>query len=171
MKPHGRTCVAPVMKRVSPPVVTLILLGLLASCERPGPVDKEAQSVAPEVPPAKAPDPLAGGPPPISPDADPSGVIPPALQGRWGLTPADCEPGRSDAKGLLVISPTDIKFYESRAVPTSSIESDSTGISGNFDFSGEGHNWSKYVSLKLTGTTLTRTERSPMASYRYAKCD
>ena len=95
---------------------------------------------------------------------------PPALQGRWGLTPADCIPSRSDAKGLLTITADQIQFYESRGTPGTSIESNDSGISGNFNFTGEGQSWSKYVSLKLQHGGLVRTERSPMASYTYARC-
>ena len=111
------------------------------------------------------------GPPPVSANATSGGVINPAIQGRWGLTPADCTPNRSDAKGLLIISANELKFYESRGTPGTSIESNDTGISGNFNFTGEGQSWSKYVSLKLQHGGLVRTERSPMASYTYARCD
>ncbi len=148
--------------------LALVLLTLVG-CDKSGPVD----DTAPQAPAAteNVATPVAGGPPSqdVAPQDD--GLVPVALRGRWGLTPADCEAGRSDAKGLLTISADDLKFYESKAVPATSIEKDSTGISGNWDFSGEGQHWSKYVSLKLNGTTLTRTERAPMASYEYAKCD
>ena len=96
--------------------------------------------------------------------------IPEAMRGRWGLVAADCTSTRGDAKGLLEIGPDSLKLYESRAVPGTSIETDHQGISGNFNFTGEGQTWSKYVSLKLQGEVLTRTDRNPVASYNYARC-
>src|SRR5215210_8614734 len=48
---------------------------------------------------------------------DAASAIPASLHGRWGLTPADCTSTRGDAKGLLIVGPDEIRFYESRAVP------------------------------------------------------
>ena len=39
--------------------------------------------------------------------------IPAAFQGRFGLTPDDCTSTAGDAKGLLEITGTELKFYES----------------------------------------------------------
>src|SRR5687767_8399070 len=44
-------------------------------------------------------------------------AIPEALQGRWALTPDDCTSARGDAKGLLVVSRDELRFYESVAKP------------------------------------------------------
>jgi len=96
--------------------------------------------------------------------------IPAALQGRWGLTPADCMPGRPDAKGLLEISEGGLRFYESRAVPSADVAGDENSIGGNFAFTGEGQSWTKYEALKLDKAVLTRTETKPSASFTYAKC-
>ena len=160
------------MKPIHLPLSALLVVGAMAACEKRDPVADEANAVAPS---ASVTDDsagaVAGGPPPISADAEGGGVIAPALQGRWGLTPADCIPSRSDAKGLLTITADQIQFYESRGTPGTSIESNDSGISGNFNFTGEGQSWSKYVSLKLQHGGLVRTERSPMASYTYARCD
>jgi hypothetical protein len=105
-------------------------------------------------------------------DAEPDAVarIPAALQGRWALTPADCTTTRGDAKGLLVVEDKQLRFYESRAVPASGVQADADSISGTFDFTGEGQNWSKYVALELQGRDLVRTETNPTASFTYAKC-
>lgn len=159
------------MKRIRFPVFASLMIAVLAACEKRDPVADEANAISPAPVTNDSAGAVAGAPPPVSPAADPTGPIPVPLQGRWGLTPADCEPGRSDAKGLLVISANELRFYESRGVPGTSIESSAQGISGNFDFTGEGQNWSKYVSLKLTGDGLVRTERNPAASYTYARCD
>ena len=159
------------MKRIRLPIFASLMVLSIAACEQRSPVEEEANTIAPAPVTNDTAGPAAGAPPIVSNEADPSGVIPAALQGRWGMTPADCEPGRSDAKGLLTISATDLKFYESRGVPGTSIEAGSDGISGNFDFTGEGQTWSKYVSLKLQNGELIRTERNPAASYNYARCD
>ena len=79
-------------------------------------------------------------------------------------------PGRSDAKGLLIISPTDLKFYESRAVPAADVTTDANSAAGNFAYTGEGQSWSKYEALKVEKGRLTRTETKPSASFTYAKC-
>jgi hypothetical protein len=159
------------MKRLRPPIIASLLVLSIAACEKRDPVADEANAVAPSPITNDSAGAVAGAPPPVNANAEDGGVISPAIQGRWGLTPADCTPNRSDAKGLLVISANELKFYESRGTPGTSIESDHTGISGNFNFTGEGQSWSKYVSLKLQHGSLVRTERSPMASYTYARCD
>jgi hypothetical protein len=84
--------------------------------------------------------------------------------------PADCEPGRADAKGLLIVTDNDLRFYESRAVPTADVSSGSDSIAGNFAYTGEGEKWSKYQSLQLEKQGLVRTEINPAASFTYAKC-
>ena len=97
-------------------------------------------------------------------------AIPAALQGRWGLTPADCTSALAKAKGLLIINPGELRFYESRALASPGIQSDNQTIRGNFRFSGEGESWTRFESLKRSGDKLTRTEANPAASYTYAKC-
>jgi len=119
----------------------------------------------------------AGGPPansavPAAPAAagqSPTG-IPANLQGRWGLTPADCTAPLARAKGLLVINSGELRFYESRAVPGADLHTGAVATSGTFHFSGEGQNWDKFESLQRKGDKLTRTEGNPTASYTYAKC-
>lgn len=158
------------MKQFFPQICAGILFGLLGACNRQGPVDNRADALAPEAVSNGGADVMAGGAPPVSADADASGIIPVALQGRWGLTPGDCTTTNGDDKGLLTITGERLIFYESRAVPGTSIETRPDRISGNFDFTGEGQNWSKYVSLKLVSAGLLRTERSPLRSYTYARC-
>lgn len=160
------------MKPVYLPLSALFVVGAMAACEKRDPVADEANIAAPAPAADAVTDPVAGGPPAPTTNETvaPTGVIPAAIQGRWGLTPADCTSTRGDNKGLLVIGPDNLKFYESRAVPGTSIESGDQGISGNFNFTGEGQEWTKYVSLKLQGKVLRRTERNPVASYDYARC-
>ena len=125
------------------------------------------------------PDPQ-GGPPGnnVASEAAPGNVaasatapsIPSALRGRWGLTPGDCTSKRGDAKGLLVVGPGELRFYESRAVPSPGAEADNDSINGNFSFTGEGQTWTKFETLERRNNTLVRTESIPAASYTYAKC-
>ena len=157
------------MKPIYLPLSALLVVGAMAACEKRDPVADEANAI-PAAPATDSAGTIAGGPPAANVSGAAAGPIPAALQGRWGLTPADCTSTRGDAKGLLEIGPDSLKFYESRAVPGTSIESGDQGISGNFNFTGEGQEWSKYVSLKLQGKVLTRTERNPVASYDYARC-
>ena len=96
--------------------------------------------------------------------------IPAALQGRWGLAPADCTSTRGDAKGLLVISDSELRFYESRAVPSPGVQVRDDSIRGDFHFTGEGQEWTRFERLERNGANLVRTESNPAASYTYAKC-
>lgn len=155
-----------------------IALGLsLAGCGRAGPVDNKATRAAAALPNVNAPAPSASGEPhgkTTAADAAPATVavmkIPAALQGRWGLAPADCTSTLGDAKGLLVVNANELRFYESRAVPASNVDSDAVSIVGNFAFAGEGQRWTKYEALKMDNRTLVRTEMNPAASFTYAKC-
>lgn len=96
--------------------------------------------------------------------------IPESLLGRWALTPADCMPGRADAKGLMIVLPDGLRFYESRARLVKLNDSSPDSISGDFAFTGEGQNWTRYESLSLQDGELVRTEAEPIASYTYARC-
>jgi hypothetical protein len=69
-----------------------------------------------------------------------------------------------------VIDANELRFYESRAVPLTNIDADSDSISGTFAFTGEGQSWSKYETLKIDKSHLTRTESKPTVSFSYAKC-
>lgn len=153
----------------------------LGACSASGPVAKEARnSAAPATTNKPAPSANAsGGPPsnqvvaqdvsaPASDQVAPK--IPASLQGRWGLSPMDCTSTRGDAKGLLVIGPQDLRFYESRAVPTGDVQADANSAAGTFNFVGEGQSWAKYQSLQVRETLLIRTESNPTASFTYAKC-
>lgn len=174
------------------PIVTCALILTIAACGKRDPVAAQANNTGnlvavvdqanatanaaraeagkPPPPPSPAPATAAspsGAPPPSSSSRRP---IPVGLLGRWGLTPADCTSALGDAKGLLVIGAGELRFYESRAIPSAGVQTDGGSISGNFDFTGEGQSWSKFEALKRTGDKLTRTETNPAASYTYAKC-
>lgn len=155
------------------PVISCLLVLSIAACSR-DPVAEQANAT--EGPPnIKVPAPTAIGEPhketrAAEPLPDPTATIPAALHGRWGLTPGDCTSRRGDAKGLLVITPDELRFYESRAVPSGDIEKDARSIAGDFAFTGEGQSWTRYEALKVDKHMLTRTETKPTASFTYAKC-
>jgi hypothetical protein len=100
--------------------------------------------------------------------------IPAALQGNWGLTALDCVPDRGDAKGLIIVDATSVKFYESRGVLTTTAASSPTSVSGTFAFTGEGQTWTRQMSLRLADSThLVRSETGAdalPAPLTYAKC-
>jgi hypothetical protein len=163
--------------RLRLPYVSVALIAAIAACGKPDPVANGANAVA-AVPAASnkaAPAPTGGPPPAAAPaatSASPTATtrIPAALQGRWGLTPRDCTSALGDAKGLLVINGRELRFYESRAVPSPGVAADSDSISGNFAFTGEGQSWTKFETFELRNDALVRTESNPAASYTYAKC-
>jgi hypothetical protein len=112
----------------------------------------------------------------VAPAPSDSTAIPAAIRGRWGLVPADCEPGRDDAKGLLTITATKLEFYESVATLGAIAESAPTRLRASFDFEGEGMTWQGGIELSVEdgGTTLTRREygeNSANEPFRYAKCN
>jgi hypothetical protein len=157
------------------PFISLALTLALACCGKPNPVDDKAAGAASKLPDVNAPAPSTIGEPHVATAPArrlpaPTATIPISLQGRWGLSPADCMPGRSDAKGLLVVTPGDLRFYESRAVPAADVMTDDNSIAGNFAFTGEGQSWTKYESLKIDKQVMVRTETKPSVSFSYAKC-
>jgi hypothetical protein len=157
-------------------LLTSVAVAGLAACGRPNPVAENAGNAAvlPEPVDNAAASPTGG--PPANKQSAPNSMagvgsaIPGALQGRWGLTPGDCTSTRGDAKGLLVVEPGRLVFYESRAIPSPGIQTSPTSASGNFAFTGEGQEWTKYETLQLQGATLVRTERDPNASFSYVRC-
>ena len=141
------------------PVVTIAALALIAACSKPDPVANNVVTGNLPLPVNDStPDP-AGGPPANA--VENHAAAP---------TPGDCTGPLSSAKGLLVIGPDQLNFYESRAVPAADVATDAGTTRGTFHFTGEGQTWDKFESLKRTGDTLTRTEGNPTASYTYAKC-
>lgn len=125
----------------------------------------ETASATPE--PAGAALPMPG-PSPVQP-------IPVAIQGRWGLVPADCTTTRGDAKGLMTIDATTLKFYESRGTLGKIAERSDTRIRATFAYSGEGMSWTRdtVFDVQDSGKTLIRRENGKNAApgpFRYARC-
>lgn len=110
-----------------------------------------------------------------SPGAVAAAAIPAAMQGRWGLVAADCTSTRGDAKGLVLIEPTGLKFYESIAQLGAVSERSDTAIRASFAFTGEGMDWTREMVLELddAGTTLVRREFGSEAAiepFEYRRC-
>ena len=100
-------------------------------------------------------------------------AIPQPLQGRWGLVPADCERGRSDAKRLLTIDGRTVRFYESVGTLQERQPAAGSSFSGRFAFSGEGMNWERTITLTRTGDRLRRVEQGgdqPAVDLTYTAC-
>lgn len=102
-------------------------------------------------------------------------TIPAAIQGRWGLVPADCTSTRGDAKGLLTVEPALLRFYESRGTLKAVKEATDTRIRASFEFSGEGMTWQRDETLDVQdgGKTLIRREYGDDAQpgpFKYARC-
>lgn len=99
-------------------------------------------------------------------------AFPVAFQGRWGLVPNDCQRGRADAKGLMEVAPTTLRFYESRGTVRSLTQPRPDRIEATLAFTGEGMNWTATQALTLIrdGLVLVREERDPPSSLRYTKC-
>lgn len=101
--------------------------------------------------------------------------IPEPLRGNWGLVAADCEPGRSDAKGLLAISADKLRFYESVGTLGEATEQTPERLRATFAFTGEGMNWNREMLLEVQsgGKELVRQEFGADAApspFRYTRC-
>ena len=151
------------------PIALAALFFALAACQQntssseelntENTVGTEAPAATPSAPAATASTP----PNPLPTVTDTTGIpefgIPVALQGSWGLVPADCTSKRGDAKGLLRVSATTLTFYESVGKLGTIKSSSDNSIRADFSFSGEGMTWKREESLTVTGDKLTRIER------------
>ena len=156
----------------------LIPLVLLAACSQDAqaPVDSEvdAAGTADDEVLSKNERSLAD-PTSTGPTAQ-TGVIPAAMQGRWGLVAADCTSTGGDAKGLIEISDDRIEFYESRGTLDEIASLDARSIRATFSMTGEGMSWTTDTKLALSadGSSLVRHEFGPDATtdtLTYTKCD
>lgn len=152
------------------------LAAALPACERAAP-DEQARtdpaSAAPPAADASGEGSSAPGWNPTTPAGDDR--IPAAMQGRWGLAPADCEPGQADATGALVITPRRLEFYESVATLTGIDESAPGSVRAQFAFTGEGMSWQRDMVLAMEqgGDVLVRRELGEDAAagpFRYTRC-
>jgi hypothetical protein len=154
---------------------------LLVSCNQ-----AEQRAPSDDAPTAEAPagiDTIAAPVPTVSQEKAATDVPPPALavgipglvQGRWGLVAADCEAGRSDAKGLLLIGPETLKFYEARGTLANVKERNESRIFATYRYSAEGTEFSRDETLDVQdgGKTLIRREYGEASApgvFKYARC-
>ncbi len=144
-----------------------VLLLALAACSRdPEPAAATAPSESASASKSEAAAPSAA---PLAAD------IPAAVRGRWGLVPEDCTSTRGDAKGLMVVDATHLKFYESRAVLTSIKERSDSRLRAAFAFTGEGQNWALDITLDAQdgGRALVRRDYGADAMpgpLKYSRC-
>ena len=113
--------------------------------------------------------------PPVDAGTPAPTEIPTTIRGRWGLVPADCDPARDDAKGLLTITADKLEFYESVGTLDTIMEAEPSRIRAAFDFQGEGMTWQREMVLDVQdgGSTLIRRDYGEDAApgpLRYAKC-
>lgn len=160
------------MKTCALPLLATLSALALAACDSGTSEPTDAATTAPEATTAALP--LPEDTALVSPVSS-TVTIPAALQGRWGMVAADCEPGRADAKGLLVIDGTRLEFYESVGTLGEIEEAGETRLRADFDFTGEGMTWDRDVLLEAQdgGETLIRREYGVDAApdpFRYSKC-
>jgi hypothetical protein len=94
--------------------------------------------------------------------------IPAQYRGRWGMVVADCTSTRGDAKGLIMIGDTTIRFYEAVAALKEQRPAIPESFSGLFAFTGEGQSWEKVETFTRTGDTLKRAEEG--GTFTYKRC-
>lgn len=154
--------------------IIILSLVVLAACQNQAPVannasEEQRQAEAPvkdvDVIPADEAAAAAvgegdGAPPPEQ------ATIPAALHGRWGMTPADCDPARADNKGLMTVTADTLAFYESRARLQAVTSAEPNQLAGRFAFTGEGQNWTADITLTRQGDTLVREEAGPRFTYK-----
>ena len=162
--------------------VPLVFLLSAVACGKNEPVDDDAENAAgldqvvaqanataeavheraDETPPA----PGTNQSEPVLAQPTPGDIIPAQYQGRWGMVPADCTSTHGDAKGLMTIGDTSIKFYESTATLTERRPAIATSFSGLFAFRGEGQAWEKVMTFTRTGNSLKRADKDGDFTYR-----
>lgn len=152
----------------------LIAALLLASCGAPEPADK-ADGPATGLPAEAAADEPATAPVAAAAPTEAATGIPSPIQGRWGLVAADCTSTKGDAKGLLTIDGTTLKFYESLGTLQTVRERSATRIIADFAFTGEGMEWQRVMTLDTQdgGRALIRRENGDGAApgaFKYSRC-
>ena len=147
----------------------------LAGCQQKAAVDPDAETTLAAQPVEEAAPAAAQSPTATSTAGVPESGIPIALQGNWGMVPADCTSTRGDNKGLLRITATTLQFYESLARLGTIKANGKTSVKADFEFSGEGMTWAREETLSASGSTLTRSEKGgdepgSDGPFTYTKC-
>lgn len=110
-----------------------------------------------------------------SPDAPLEIVItqfPKGYMGRWGMNANDCVPDASDAKGLMSVQGSLVKFYESMGTMRNGKRVTLNSLTSDFDMVGEGQKWQTRNTFELTDdrTGLTRTDTASGERFVYTRC-
>lgn len=154
------------------------LLAVTTACEKaedpavPAATGMAETSSAPQ---AGVADPAASASAPSDIVSEGGEGIPAGMQGRWGIVPADCTSTRGDAKGLLAIDGSTLRFYESVGTLGEVRERSDSRLHAAFAFMGEGMEWNRdeVLTLEDGGKALVRREIGDEASpvpLRYARC-
>ncbi len=149
----------------------LLLVLALAACARDadGPANEGAETNAADPAAIQPLEPANAVTPSPAPPAE-AATIPAALHGRWGLVAGDCTTTRGDDKGLVTISADQIRFYESVAKPAKVTERTDSKIGGEFNFTGEGMEWTKAMIWSAAGDKLTRVDSEEDSRLVYTRC-
>ena len=167
------------------PILPASLMMLALACQQ-GPSDQNiaiddgnlANATVETLPPsegnsateaANAEDPVLNEAEDDSENSPPTIAIPAQYRGRWGMNVNDCDPRRSDNKGLMTIGANSIKFYESVASLQEQRPAIATSFSGAYGFTGEGQTWERVITLTRTGDTLKRAQADANTSYTRCK--
>lgn len=99
-------------------------------------------------------------------------ALPPAFDGRWGITKADCDYNKLSRTGLLTIDSSTLNFYQSKANVMEIDRHSPYDVTVRLRIKGPGQGWSRVTEFKLdaAGTQLVRIARSPARIYRYRRC-
>jgi len=151
----------------------------LSACQKAPAAETEPKADATETAIPVEPDGGIGdGAPPLAGETIGAGnAIPAAFQGRWGMTANDCDPAQADvAKGLMVVSGNRLEFYESVGTLDDIESVSATRLAGDFNFTGEGMEWERDITMDLqdNGRTLIRRETGEDAipgPLNYSRCD
>jgi len=174
------------MRRMRPVLAAVPFVFLLSAvaCGKNEPVDDDAENAAgldqvvaeanatAEAIQAQAdttpPAPVTNQEEPAIVPPTPGAIIPAQYHGRWGMVPADCTSTRGDAKGLITVGDTRIRFYESTATLSQQRPATANSFAGEFVFTGEGQRWEKVMTLTRNGNTLERADSE--GSFTYRRC-
>jgi hypothetical protein len=155
--------------------VLLLAVTMLSACDPSPPPAAVPDDAAGPTEVRRVPEPAPAAKPPVVAPAEAvtePATLPVALRGRWGIGAADCDPARDDNKGLMVVEPRRLTFYESRATVTS-VRVDGDAVIAALAFTGEGQEWTTETRFAPggNGDTLVRTDKGwENGVFRYQRC-